>query len=94
MEISHLERPAGYHYLIVKITKERHGGIDGGPIDENAIIDGDISEVFIVKGYKLEEKISLSRCMPSARDEIFLATSGIFMLYEKYFTLNQLTFTT
>ena len=32
--------------------------------------------------------------MPNQRDQAFLVTSGIFMLYEKYYTLDQLTFTT
>lgn len=94
MEISHLERPVGYHYLTVKITKERYGVQEGGFVEENSIVDGEISEVYIVKGYKFEEKIALNRCMPSSKDDVFLATSGIFMLYEKYHTLNQLTFTT
>jgi hypothetical protein len=37
--------------------------------------------------------IALSRCMPNTRDQIFLASAGVFMLYEKYYTLDQLTFT-
>jgi hypothetical protein len=63
MEISHLERPTGYHYLIVKITRDSNVYKSG--LDENSIIDGLSSEMLIVKGYKLEEKISLQRCMPN-----------------------------
>jgi len=63
MEISHLERPASYHYLIVKITRDGFGYKSG--LDENSINDGLQSEIIIIKGYKLEEKISLQRCMPN-----------------------------
>lgn len=99
MELSHLERPANYHYLIVKVTRSEELQDGGNEMpEENSIIDGEQSEVFIIKGYKKfeekTEKIALNRCMPNQRDQVFLATSGIFMLYEKYYTLDQLTFTT
>lgn len=99
MELSHLERPANYHFLVVKVTRSEELQDAGKEMpEENSIIDGEQSEVYIIKGYKKfeekTEKIALNRCMPNQRDQVFLATSGIFMLYEKYYTLDQLTFTT
>jgi hypothetical protein len=96
MELSSIERPVGYNYLIAKVTRDGEIDVGDGATEENSITDEESSEVYIIKGHKkeFEEKMCLSRCMPNQRDQIFLATSGIFMLYEKYFTLDQLTFKT
>lgn len=96
MELVSIERPVGYHYLIVKVTRDGDIDLLDGVADDNSINDGQSSEVYIIKGHNTEfqEKIDLSRCMPNPRDQVFLATSGVFMLYEKYFTLDQLVFKT
>lgn len=95
MELLSLERPVHYHYLIVKITKKQMVEPDELVRNENSINDQKTSEIYIVKGHnkEFEEMIPLSRCMPNTSDHIFLCTAGVFMLYEKYYTLDQLVFT-
>jgi hypothetical protein len=68
MELTSIERPVGYNYLIVKVTRD--SDIDIEESVDNSINDGFSSEVYIIKGHKtdFEEKISLSRCMPNNRD--------------------------
>jgi hypothetical protein len=51
MELMSLERPVGYHYLVVKITKDKVLDAEEGVQDENSINDNETSEVFIVKGH-------------------------------------------
>ena len=66
MELLSIERPVGYHYLIVKVTR-KGASVDEGVRLENSINDGETSEVYIVKGHnkEFEEMIPLSRCMPN-----------------------------
>ena len=48
----------------------------------------------IVKGSHFEEEVHVDQLMPEGeKNSLYLCTAGIFMLYEKYFTLNQLEFT-
>ena len=63
-------------------------------MDESSIIDMDHTEIIIIKGSQLQEEVRLEQLMPEGeKSNCYLCTSGIFMLYEKYFTLNQLKFT-
>lgn len=42
---------------------------------------------------QFEEEFKIDKVFLEKRDSIFLATSGLFFLYEKYYTINQLEFT-
>ena len=98
MDLSFFHRPRNYFTLIVKFTRDKLEGemeeqAQRG-IDESSIIDKDHTEVVIIKGSHFEEEVRLEHLMPEGeKNNCYLCTSGIFMLYEKYFTLNQLKFT-
>lgn len=50
------------------------------------------TEVVIMKGAKLTEYMNMSALINLRKDEMFLSAYGIFMLHEKYHTLNLVTF--
>lgn len=45
-----------------------------------------------MKGAKLTEYMNMSALINLRKDEMFLSAYGIFMLHEKYHTLNLVTF--
>jgi hypothetical protein len=51
-----------------------------------------ITEVVIMKGAKLTEYMNMSTLVSLRKDEMFLSAFGLFMLHEKYHTLNLVTF--
>lgn len=56
---------------------------------EDSIINGDQTEVIVKKGgLNFEEEVRIDKKFLEKRDSIFLATAGLFQLYEKYYTLN------
>ena len=50
------------------------------------------TEVVIMKGAKLTEYMNMSTLVNLRKDEMFLSAFGLFMLHEKYHTLNLVTF--
>ena len=62
-------------------------------INEDSIVNGEHTEVIVKKGdLRFEEEICIDKKFFEKNDSIFLAASGLFQLYEKYYTINQLTF--
>ena len=98
MALSFFHRPRNYFTLVVKYTRdtadrEINEQMQKG-MEEASIIDGEHTSVVIIKGSHFEEEVQLEHLMPEGeRNNLYLCTAGIFMLYEKYFTLNQLKFT-
>lgn len=84
--------------MVVKLTREKHENEkeeqEKVNLDESSIIDSNHTEVVIIKGSHLDEIVRIEHLMPEGeKNNCYLATAGIFALYEKYFTLNQLKFT-
>ena len=98
MELSFFHRPRNHFFLIVKFTRDKRvheleERMAKG-LEESSIVDMDHTEVVIIKGSHFEEEVRLEHLMPEGeKNNCYLIASGIFMLYEKYFTLNQLKFT-
>jgi hypothetical protein len=51
-----------------------------------------VTEVAVMKGAKLTEYMNMSTLLNLRRDEMFLSVFGLFMLHEKYHTLNLVNF--
>jgi hypothetical protein len=51
-----------------------------------------VTEVAVMKGAKLTEYMNMSTLLNLRKDEMFLAAFGLFMLHEKYHTLNLVNF--
>lgn len=49
-------------------------------------------EVFILKGSQFNSQIVISKLVNLPKDSLFLSACGLFLLQEKYFTLEQITF--
>jgi len=50
------------------------------------------TEVVVMKGPKLTEYMNMSTLLDLRKDEMFLSAFGLFMLHEKYHTLNLVNF--
>ena len=64
-------------------------------LNESSVPDNNlITEVVIMKGAKLTEYVymNMSSLVSLRKDEMFLSAFGLFMLHEKYHTLNLVTF--
>ena len=62
-------------------------------LNESSVPDNNlVTEVVIMKGSKLTEYMNMSSLLSLRKDEIFLSSFGLFMLHEKYHTLNLVTF--
>ena len=99
MELAFYQRPKNFYTLVIKLNrnkdvKDYEGEEENNLLNESGIITRDHTEVIILKGSHFEETVRLEHLMPPEdKNQCFLVASGVFMLYEKYFTLNQLKFT-
>ena len=99
MELAFYQRPKNYFTLVVKFNRDKdirefEQEEEKNLLNESGIISRDHTEVVIIKGSHFEETVRLEHLMPDEdKNQCFLVASGVFQLYEKYFTLNQLKFT-
>jgi len=98
MGLAFYHRPKNYYTLVVNFTRDKNENEieeqEKANLDESSIIDMSHTEVVIIKGSHFDEVVRLEKMMPEGeKNTCYLCTSGMFMLYEKYFTLNQLKFT-
>ena len=100
MELACYQRPKNFFTLVVKFNRDKDQKEyeaeeeNNNLLNETGIVSRDHTEVVILKGSRFEETVRLEHLMPAEdKNQCFLVASGVFMLYEKYFTLNQLKFT-
>ena len=74
-------------------NSERERQVDNEKMQEDSVVNGEQTEVIVKKGgMSFEEEFKIDKVFLEKRDSIFLATAGLFQLYEKYYTINQLEF--
>lgn len=61
-------------------------------LDQSGIQSEEVVEVVIRKGPTLElkDEVRLSKLMPEVQDSFYLEVTSIFLLYEKYYTIEKL----
>ena len=96
-----LQRPKAHYYLILTFTRAmtpqeiEQNMVNGNndKLQEDSIVNEEETEVVVKKGgLGFEEEIKIDKKFFENRDQIFLATAGLFLLYEKYYTINQIKF--
>lgn len=62
-------------------------------LNESSVPDSNLTmEVVIMKGAKMTEYMNMSTLLNMKKDSMFLSAFGLFMLHEKYHTLNLVNF--
>ena len=98
LEIRVFQRPKAHYYMVLTYTRdmtnsERERQVDNEKMQEDSVVNGEQTEVIVKKGgMSFEEEFKIDKVFLEKRDSIFLATAGLFQLYEKYYTINQLEF--
>ena len=98
LELTVVQRPKAHFYLIIVLTREMSGAelerqAENERNHEDSICNGEQTEIFVKKGdLRFEEEIRIDKKFFERRDSIFLASAGLFHLYEKYYTLSKLKF--
>ena len=91
-------RPKSHYFLIITISRtmrdEDLQREEQNKIDDSGItMAKDYTETIVKKGNsEMNDTIYMDKLLPDKKDSSFLVTSGIFQLYEKYHTINQVNF--
>ena len=98
LDLCLVQRPKAHYYLVIVFTRdmtpvELERQVENERNHEDSIINGEQTEILVKKGdLRFNEEIRIDKKFFERRDSIFLATAGLFHLYEKYYTLSKLTF--
>ena len=94
LELNVFQRPKNHFYLIMTYTRdmtntELEKQEDNEKMHEDSVVNGEQTEVIVKNGgLSFEKEFKIDKVFLEKRDSIFLATAGLFLLYEKYYTIN------
>ena len=98
LELTCIQRPTAHYFLVIILNRDMTGAeLERQTMNErnheDSIMNGEQTEIVVKKGdLRFEEEIRVDKKFFEKRDSIFLASAGIFHLYEKYYTLSKLSF--
>ncbi len=95
MHLTLCEHPVGNVFLVVDYSLGKEADdIVMTDLNESSMPENrELTNCVIFKGRNLSETINLNRVLKFQNDEFLLISHSVFMLSEKYYTINQVRFT-